>query len=156
MNVSCKAWWYDPSVPHVTFPLPLPRKHILGAPLLHLNSSILTSKLHTMESSFVSINGSLRRVGPTRCFCGRKLVVVVSWTTNNPGRRFYGYPNIWLMSNTKGKFCFFYYYAAILVRILTCSIFDFIFRLDASVNFSNDVMMKYVGMAQCLSQSKGK
>ena len=51
------------------------------------------------------------------------------------------------MSNTKGKFCFFYYYAAILVRILTGSIFDFILKLDASVKFSNDVMMKYVGIA---------
>ena len=96
----------------VTFPLPLPWKHTLGAPLLHLSSSALTSKSHIMESSSVSTGGSLRIVGPTRCFCGEKPVVVVLWTTNNLGRRFYKCPNFWVMSNTKGKFCFFYYYAA--------------------------------------------
>ena len=109
-----------------------------------------------MESSTVSIDGSLKRRDPTRCFCGEKLVVVVLWTANNPGRRFYGCLNFWVMSNTNRKFCFFYYYVAILVRILMGSIFDFIFRFNAIVNFSNGMMMKYVSMAMCLSQSKGK
>lgn len=109
-----------------------------------------------MESSSVSIGESLRRRDLTRCFCGEKPVVVVLWTTNNPGRRFYGCPNFWVMSNTKRKFCFFYYYVTILVRILIGSIFDFIFRLNAIVNFSNGMMMKYVNVAMCLSQSRGK
>ena len=36
------------------------------------------------------------------------------------------------------------------------SIFDFIFRLNTIVNFSNGMMMKYVSVAMCLFQSRGK
>ena len=36
------------------------------------------------------------------------------------------------------------------------SIFDFNFRLDASVDFLNGMMMKHVNVTKCLSQSRGK
>ena len=31
-----------------------------------------------------------------RCYCNQKPVVVMSWTSNNPSRRFYGCPNYWV------------------------------------------------------------
>ncbi|KAK9987407.1 hypothetical protein SO802_032358 [Lithocarpus litseifolius] len=40
-----------------------------------------------MESSSMSSNGSLRKRGPTQCFCSEKPILVVSWTPDNPGRR---------------------------------------------------------------------
>ncbi|KAK4604034.1 hypothetical protein RGQ29_012515 [Quercus rubra] len=51
----------------------------------------------------MSSSGSLRKRGPTRCFCSEKPVLVVSWTPDNPGRRFYGYPNYWV-----GRKCKFF------------------------------------------------
>lgn len=57
-----------------------------------------------MKSSSVLAGGSLGRTGPTRCFCGEKPVVVMSWTVDNPGKRFYGYPNYWVMPNIKEFF----------------------------------------------------
>nr|XP_023905051.1 uncharacterized protein LOC112016802 [Quercus suber]POE44698.1 hypothetical protein CFP56_76970 [Quercus suber] len=56
-----------------------------------------------MESSSMSSSGSLRKRGPTRCFCSEKPVLVVSWTPDNPGRRFYGCPNYWV-----GRKCKFF------------------------------------------------
>nr|XP_023874853.1 uncharacterized protein LOC111987374 [Quercus suber] len=47
----------------------------------------------------MSSSGSLRKRGPTQCFCLEKPVLVVSWTPNNPGRRFYGCPNYWVRYN---------------------------------------------------------
>uniref|UniRef100_A0A7N2MXM2 Zinc finger GRF-type domain-containing protein n=1 Tax=Quercus lobata TaxID=97700 RepID=A0A7N2MXM2_QUELO len=49
-----------------------------------------------MDSSSMSSSGSLRKRGPARCFCSERPVVVVSWTPDNPGRRFYGCPNYWV------------------------------------------------------------
>nr|XP_023907372.1 uncharacterized protein LOC112019078 [Quercus suber]POF17220.1 hypothetical protein CFP56_56103 [Quercus suber] len=48
---------------------------------------------------------SLRRKAPRMCYCPspQKPVLVVSWTDNNPGRRFYGCPNYWI-----GKKCKFF------------------------------------------------
>nr|XP_023907692.1 uncharacterized protein LOC112019403 [Quercus suber]POF16806.1 hypothetical protein CFP56_72915 [Quercus suber] len=48
-----------------------------------------------MESSSVSTGGSLKKRGPTTCFCNEKLVLVVSWTLENLGKRFYRCPNFW-------------------------------------------------------------
>ena len=48
-----------------------------------------------MEASS-STSSSLRRRAPFRCYCGEKPVLVVSWTPDNPGRRFYGCPNYWV------------------------------------------------------------
>ncbi|XP_065619328.1 uncharacterized protein LOC136063216 [Quercus suber] len=39
----------------------------------------------------MSSSGSLRKRGPTRCFCSEKPVLVVSWTPDNPGRRYDGF-----------------------------------------------------------------
>ncbi|KAF3957184.1 hypothetical protein CMV_017778 [Castanea mollissima] len=49
-----------------------------------------------MESSFISSGGRSRRGGPTRCFYGEKLAVVVSWIADNHSRRFYGSLNDWV------------------------------------------------------------
>nr|POE64157.1 hypothetical protein CFP56_78728 [Quercus suber] len=43
----------------------------------------------------MSSSGSLRKRGQTQCFYFEKPVFVVSWTPENPGRRFYGCPNFW-------------------------------------------------------------
>ncbi|XP_050241862.1 uncharacterized protein LOC126690777 [Quercus robur] len=56
-----------------------------------------------MDSSSMSSSGSLRKRGPARCFCSERPVVVVSWTSDNPGRRFYGCPNYWV-----GRKCKFF------------------------------------------------
>ncbi|KAL0002023.1 hypothetical protein SO802_015804 [Lithocarpus litseifolius] len=53
-----------------------------------------------MEASS-STNSSLRRRAPFRCYCAKKPVLVVSWTANNPGRRFYGCPNYWVGQKCK-------------------------------------------------------
>nr|XP_023923850.1 uncharacterized protein LOC112035258 [Quercus suber] len=55
-----------------------------------------------MEASS-STSSSLRRRAPFRCYCDEKPVLVVSWTPDNPGRRFYGYPNYWV-----GRKCKFF------------------------------------------------
>ncbi|KAK9991135.1 hypothetical protein SO802_026120 [Lithocarpus litseifolius] len=47
-----------------------------------------------MEASS-SASSSLRRRAPFKCYCVEKPVLVISWTTDNPGRRFYGCPNYW-------------------------------------------------------------
>ncbi|KAK9993850.1 hypothetical protein SO802_023553 [Lithocarpus litseifolius] len=49
-----------------------------------------------MDSSSMSSSGSLRKRGPTRCFCSEKPVLVILWTLENPKRRFYGCPNYWV------------------------------------------------------------
>ena len=49
-----------------------------------------------MDSSLMSLSGSLRKRGPTQCFCSKKPILVVSWTPDNLGRRFYGCPNYWV------------------------------------------------------------
>ncbi|XP_075666456.1 uncharacterized protein LOC142636206 [Castanea sativa] len=56
-------------------------------------------------SASASSEGSLRRRAPRMCYCPspQKPVLVVSWTENNPGRRFYGCPNYWV-----GKKCKFF------------------------------------------------
>nr|POE50524.1 hypothetical protein CFP56_27985 [Quercus suber] len=48
---------------------------------------------------------SLRRKAPRMCYCPspQKPVLVVSWTDNNLGRRFYGCSNYWI-----GKKCKFF------------------------------------------------
>ncbi|KAK9989033.1 hypothetical protein SO802_029272 [Lithocarpus litseifolius] len=61
-----------------------------------------------MEASSASATpseGSLRRRAPCMCYCPspQKPVLVISWTDNNPGRRFYGCPNYWI-----GKKCKFF------------------------------------------------
>ncbi|XP_075665016.1 uncharacterized protein LOC142634605 [Castanea sativa] len=62
-----------------------------------------------MEASCASASalseGSLRRRAPRMCYCPspQKPVLVVSWTENNLGRRFYGCPNYWV-----GKKCKFF------------------------------------------------
>ncbi|XP_075640185.1 uncharacterized protein LOC142611918 [Castanea sativa] len=50
-----------------------------------------------------SSEGSLRRRAPRMCYCPspQKLVLVVSWTENNPERRFYGCPNYWVGNKYK-------------------------------------------------------
>ena len=48
-----------------------------------------------MEASS-STSLSLRRRALLRCYCAKKLVLVVLWTANNPSRRFYGCPNYWV------------------------------------------------------------
>ncbi|XP_030942059.1 uncharacterized protein LOC115967119 [Quercus lobata] len=55
-----------------------------------------------MEASS-STNSSLRRRAPLRCYYAEKPVFVVSWTVNNPGRKFYGCPNYWV-----GRKCKFF------------------------------------------------
>ena len=69
-----------------------------SAQLLATNSAQLSSSLTTalMESSSMSSSGSLRKRGPTQCFCSEKPVLVVSWTPDNPRRRFYWCPNYWV------------------------------------------------------------
>nr|POE75004.1 hypothetical protein CFP56_65034 [Quercus suber] len=42
-----------------------------------------------MKSSSVSTSRSLKKRGPTTCFCSKRPVLVVSWTPDNPDRRFY-------------------------------------------------------------------
>nr|POF03071.1 hypothetical protein CFP56_61606 [Quercus suber] len=56
-----------------------------------------------MDSSSMSSSGSLRKRGPTQCLCLEKPVLVVSWTPDNPGRRFYRCPNYWV-----GRKCKFF------------------------------------------------
>ncbi|KAK4581740.1 hypothetical protein RGQ29_025060 [Quercus rubra] len=51
----------------------------------------------------MSSSGSLRKRGPTQCFCSERPVLVVSWTPENPGRRFYECPNYWV-----GRKCKFF------------------------------------------------
>ncbi|XP_050282541.1 uncharacterized protein LOC126723258 [Quercus robur] len=48
-----------------------------------------------MESSSISTGGSLKKRGPTTCFCFKRPVLVVSWTPENPSRKFYNCPNFW-------------------------------------------------------------
>ncbi|KAK4590640.1 hypothetical protein RGQ29_020983 [Quercus rubra] len=50
-----------------------------------------------MEASSSSSTNLKRRPSRT-CYCPNpgKLVLVVSWMENNPGRRFYGCPNYWV------------------------------------------------------------
>ncbi|KAK9986021.1 hypothetical protein SO802_030972 [Lithocarpus litseifolius] len=48
-----------------------------------------------MEASS-STSSSLRRRAPFRWYCAEKPVLVVSWTADNPGRRFYGCINYWV------------------------------------------------------------
>ncbi|XP_050245945.1 uncharacterized protein LOC126693934 [Quercus robur] len=55
-----------------------------------------------MEAS-CSTNSSVRRRAPMTCYCNKKLVLVVTWTEDNPGRRFYGCPNYWV-----GRKCRFF------------------------------------------------
>ncbi|KAK9988910.1 hypothetical protein SO802_029149 [Lithocarpus litseifolius] len=55
-----------------------------------------------MEASS-STSSSLRRRAPFRCYCAEKPVLVVSWTPDNPGKRFYGCPNYWV-----GRKCKFF------------------------------------------------
>ena len=62
----------------------------------------------SMDSSSMSSSGSLRKRGPTRCFCSEKPVLVISWTPDNPGRRFYGCPNYWVSISLFVKFLNFY------------------------------------------------
>ncbi|XP_075663411.1 uncharacterized protein LOC142633000 [Castanea sativa] len=52
-----------------------------------------------MDSSSMSSSGSLIKRAPTRCFCSEKPVLVISWTPENPGRRFYECPNFWVRYN---------------------------------------------------------
>nr|POE65459.1 hypothetical protein CFP56_49538 [Quercus suber] len=56
-------------------------------------------------SASSSMSASLRRRAPRMCYCPSpaKSVLVVSWTENNPGRRFYGCPNYWV-----GRKCKFF------------------------------------------------
>ncbi|XP_075645054.1 uncharacterized protein LOC142616049 [Castanea sativa] len=56
-------------------------------------------------SASTSSEGSLRWRAPRMCYCPspQKPVLVVSWTENNLGRRFYGCPNYWV-----GKKCKFF------------------------------------------------
>ncbi|XP_023924947.1 uncharacterized protein LOC112036376 [Quercus suber] len=57
------------------------------------------------SSASSSMSASLRRRAPRMCYCPSpaKPVLVVSWTENNPGRRFYGCPNYWV-----GRKCKFF------------------------------------------------
>ena len=64
-----------------------------SSPCHKLSSSLITA---LMESSSMSSSGSLRKRGPTQCFCSERPVLVVSWTPENPGRRFYECPNYWV------------------------------------------------------------
>lgn len=114
-----------------------PLVHLCSSPLVLLSSSAfgLTPKSHTMESSsVVSTARSLRRRGPMRYSCGEKPVVVVSWTADNPGKTFYSCPIYWVISNIRDILIFY--------RIHLGSIFKFNFRLNASVDFLNGMMMK--------------
>ena len=65
-----------------------------------------------MEASS-STSSSLRRRAPFRCYCGEKPVLVVSWTPDNPGKRFYGCPNYWVFQYLSFFFLinrFFFYW----------------------------------------------
>ncbi|XP_050259976.1 uncharacterized protein LOC126705037 [Quercus robur] len=53
-----------------------------------------------MEASS-STSFSVGRRAPMRCYCNKKHVLVVSWTSDNPGRRFYGCPNYWVKRKCK-------------------------------------------------------
>ncbi|KAK4605092.1 hypothetical protein RGQ29_013251 [Quercus rubra] len=55
-----------------------------------------------MEAS-CSISSSVRRKAPMMYYCNKKHVLVVAWTEDNPGRRFYGCPNYWV-----GRKCRFF------------------------------------------------
>ena len=46
-----------------------------------------------MEASF-STSSSVGRKAPMRCYCIKKPVLIVSWTSDNPSRRFYGCPTL--------------------------------------------------------------
>ena len=48
-----------------------------------------------MEASFLT-SSSLRKRAPLRCYYAEKPMLVVSWTIDNPSRRFYGCPNYWV------------------------------------------------------------
>ena len=55
--------------------------------------------IEEMEASSSS-SANLKRRPSRTCYCPNpgKLVLVVSWTESNPGRRFYGCPNYWVRS----------------------------------------------------------
>ena len=48
-----------------------------------------------MEAS-CSTGSNVKRRAPMRCYCNKKPIIVVSWISDNPGRRFYGCPNYWV------------------------------------------------------------
>ncbi|KAK4601986.1 hypothetical protein RGQ29_011183 [Quercus rubra] len=58
-----------------------------------------------MEAS-CSTGSNVKRRAPMRCYCNKKPIIVVSWISDNPGRRFYGCPNYWV----GGKCRFFQWY----------------------------------------------
>ena len=100
--------------PHVSLPIkylqpPLRQTHTNPKSLINKNSASPTHQNHIeeMESSSSS-STSLKRKASRTCYCPSpsKPVLVVSWTENNPGRRFYGCPNYWVRSEL---FQFFFF-----------------------------------------------
>ena len=94
----------------VTTQIEVLTSHELNQLLLahHTAQNRLQISCASMDSSSMSSSGSLRKRGPTRCFCSEKPVLVVSWTPDNPGRRFYGCPNYWVSISLFVKFLNFY------------------------------------------------
>ena len=74
----------------------------------HIAQKCLQISCASMDSSSMSLSGSLRKSGLTRCFCSEKSVLVISWTPDNHGRRFYGCPNYWVSISLFVKFLNFY------------------------------------------------
>ena len=145
--------------PHVSLPInylqpPLRQTHTNPKSLTDKNSASPTYQNHIekMESS-LSSSTSLKRRASRTCYCPSlgKSVLVVSWTENNPGRRFYGCPNYWIRSELFQNFFS-------LVRFFS-GLFDWFglnFRLDRSANIFNGLMMRFVCVVRSLSQNKGR
>ena len=79
-----------PKIPQISTRNPNNKKHSSPPP------TQLFLKAQTRIKASYSSSSSMRRRAPMRCYCNKKTVIVVSWTLDNPGRRFYGYPNYWV------------------------------------------------------------
>ena len=79
-----------------SFSHPLDRHSKNPKSLIDNNFASLTYQNHIEEmKSSSSSSASLKRKASRKCYCPSlsKPILVVSWTENNPGRRFYGCPN---------------------------------------------------------------
>ena len=79
-----------PKIPQISIRNPNNKKHSSPPP-----TQLFLEAQTRIEASF-STSSSVRRRAPMRCYCNQKPILVVSWASDNPGRRFYGCPNYWV------------------------------------------------------------
>ena len=80
----------NPKIPQISTRNPNNKKHSSPPP-----TQLFLEAQTRMEASS-STSFSVRRRAPMRCYCNQKPILVVSWTSDNPCRRFYDCPNYWV------------------------------------------------------------